>query len=486
MTLLCLAALWLAGFGLLRWLFPQPRGWSLHNIWLFSLAFGAGGGIASCLYFVVLLIAGASTAVLASCIAVFVAVGLILGWSAKHPAPRLDFAAGPAIPRYLKLLFFAAAALALLMFLGAVLYNPHGEEGAWSIFNLRARFLFRAGALWHIAFSTDLNWSHLDYPLLIPGLVALCWKLAGADSIAAPVAIAFLFGLGTVGVLMSTLAALRGRIVALLAGMLLLGTASFVALVASLYGDVPLGFYILSTVVLLCLQDRDPNLLRYSVLAGLMAGLGAWTRNEGLVFAAAVFAARAVALFRSRERSSVLAQLGSMIAGMAAPLAVVAVFKFHVAPPSTLLSVSSSVVIKNAADVGRWIIMLEGLIVAFFNFGRFLIPIILLLGVYWYLIRFRPDPQDRPALTTALIALPITLAVQLVMDVLYEPNLALEIGTSFERILLQLWPAALFVFFLASAPPQLAATERARKTKVAAKAAKPKAPKSGRSIAQSR
>ena len=43
------------------------------------------------------------------------------------------------------------------------------------------------------------------------------------------------------------------------------------------------------------------------------------------------------------------------------------------------------------------------------------------------------------------------------VDVLYVDNLGLEIGTSFERILLQLWPAALLAFFLASAPLQLVA-----------------------------
>jgi hypothetical protein len=47
--------------------------------------------------------------------------------------------------------------------------------------------------------------------------------------------------------------------------------------------------------------------------------------------------------------------------------------------------------------------------------------------------------------------------VQLLMDVLYVDNLGLEIATSFERIMLQLWPAALLAFFLASGPLQLAA-----------------------------
>ena len=109
----------------------------------------------------------------------------------KGTEPR--WAEGPAVPWYLTALFALAIVLAVTMFLGAVVYNPHGEEAAWSIWNLRARFLFRAGAFWRDAFSSDLSWSHPDYPLLLPGLVALCWKLAGQESTDAPIAIAFLF-----------------------------------------------------------------------------------------------------------------------------------------------------------------------------------------------------------------------------------------------------------------------------------------------------
>lgn len=486
MTLLCLAAIWLAGFGLVRWLFPQPLGWSLHNVWLFSLAVGAGAGVASCVYFLALLVAGPSVAVLAAAMVAVVAIALGLGLLTRRKGTQLDWAEGPPVPRYLMLLFLAAAALALTMFLGAVLYNSHGEEGAWSIWNLRARFLVRAGAFWRLAFSNDLNWAHLDYPLLLPGLVALCWKLSREQSTAAPVAIAFLFGLGTVGTLMSALAALRGKAMALLAGMLLLGTASFVALTAALYGDVPLSFYILTTIALLCLQDRHPDDLRFSALAGLMAGFAAWTRNEGMVFAAAVVVARAVALFRFRERAAIFPQLLRLLAGLAAPIAVVIAFKLRVAPPSEYFSVPSAVVLKNLTDIGRWITMLESLVVVLVNFGRFLIPIVLLLGLYWYLVRFRVDPSDRATFATAWIALPITLAVQLVLDVLYEPNLALEIGTSGERSLIQLWPAALLVFFLASRPLQLVAPQQARKAKPAGKSARTKAAKSGRSVAETR
>lgn len=463
MLLLCLAAIWLAGFGLVRWIFPQPLRWSLHNIWLFSLAIGTGAGIASCLYFLTLVLVGPSFAVLASTMGAVFAIALALAFFARKRGTLIDWADGPAVPWYLTALLVLAAALAVTMFLGAVGYNPHGEEGAWSIWNLRARFLFRAGAFWRDAFSSDLSWTHPDYPLLLPGLVALCWKLTGLESNDAPIAIAFLFALGTAGVLISTLGTLRGKTHAWLGGLLLLGTASFVALSAALYGDVPLSFYILATLALLCLQDRHPENLRFTVLAGWMAGFAAWTRNEGIIFVVAVIIARAVSLARSGQRASLVPQLVRLAAGLAAPLAIVISFKLRVGGLGDYPSVPASTILKHLADPARWIVIIEGLVIILINFGRFLIPIVLALALYWYLVRFRVDTRDRGALATAIVALTLTLALQLLMDLLYIDNLGVEIGGSFERILLQLWPAAILTFFLASGPLQLRAPKPQKK-----------------------
>ncbi len=473
MMLLCLAAIWLAGFGLLRWMFPQPLRWSLHNVLLFSLAIGTGAGVASCLYFLTLVSVGPDFAVLAAVEGAAFVVCLALGLLAKSKNPCLEWTEGPAVPWYLTALFALAIALAVTMFLGAVVYNPHGEEAAWSIWNLRARFLFLAGPFWRDAFSTDLSWSHLDYPLLLPGLVALCWKLTGQESSDAPIAIAFLFALGTTGVLVGVLGVLRGKTHALLAAILLTGTASFVALSAALYGDVPLSFYMLATLALLCLQDRYPDDLRFTTVAGLMAGFAAWTRNEGMIFVVALILARAFALARFRGRINVVPQLLRLLAGLAAPLAVVVFFKLRVGGPGDVLSVPAASILKHLADVGRWILTAEGLVIVLFNFGRFLIPIALALALYWYLVRFQVDRRDRAAVATAAIALGLTLAAQLLGDLLLMDNLALEINTSFERILLQLWPAALLMFFLASGPLQLAAPQPQGKVNKEKKANKP-------------
>ena len=475
--LVCLAAIWLTGFGLVRWMFPRPLEWSLHNVLLLSLGIGAGAGIASCLYFLSLVAAGPNLAVMASVTGGAAILALAFGLLSRREGTLLAWAEGPEPPWYLRGLFLLAIALAIVTFLVAVSNNPHGDQGAWSIWNLRARFLFRAGAFWRDAFSNDLDWSHPDYPLLLPGLVALCWKLAG-ESTSAPIAIAFLFALGTAGVLTGVLGVLRGKTQALVGGTLLLGTASFIALSAAEYSDVPLSFYMLATLALLCLQDRHPEDLRFSALAGLMAGFAAWTRNEGLIFLAAVIVARVAAALRFRDRSGPAAlapQMLRLIAGLLLPLAVVIFFKLRVGGASDLWSQKLSVVLQHLADPGRWIMTAQGLVVVLFTLGRFLISIVPVLALYWYLVRFQlQDSRDRAGLATGVLALGLTLAIQLLMDILFVDNLPVEIGTSFERDVLQLWPAGVFLFFLASGPLQLAAAEKTSPgKKVSKKALKP-------------
>jgi hypothetical protein len=477
MLLISLAAICLIGFGLVRGMFPRPIGWSLHNALLLSLGIGAGAGVLSCLYFVALVLAGPNLTLMACVTGAAVVAALAFALLTRRQGTLLEWADGTEVPWYLSGLFLLAIALAAATFLVAVSNNPHGDQGAWSIWNLRARFLFRAGPFWRDAFSNNMSWSHLDYPLLVPGLIALCWELAGEDTTAAPIAIAFLFALGTAGVLIGVLGVLRGKTQALVGGILLLGTSAFIALSAAEYGDVPLSFYILATLALLCLQDRYPDDLRFSALAGLMAGFAAWTRNEGIIFLVAVIVARVLAAIRFRDRPGLPAlapQMLRLIAGLLAPLAVVIFFKLRVGGMGDLFADKPALVLQHLADPARWITTVEGLAVVVFTLGRFLISIVPVLALYWYLVRFQVDARDRAGLTTAGIALGLTLATQMLLDILFVDNLVVEIGTAFERALLQLWPAGVLMLFLAFGPLQLTAPEKtAAKNKTPKKAPKP-------------
>jgi predicted MFS family arabinose efflux permease len=109
---------------LVRTVAPQPLRWSLHNVFLFSLAIGAGAGMASCAYFLALWAAGPNLTVLVWALAAVLMVALVLGFMAKNRTPELKWAESEAVSWYLTALF-ALAAVTLATF---VVYEARRTE----------------------------------------------------------------------------------------------------------------------------------------------------------------------------------------------------------------------------------------------------------------------------------------------------------------------------------------------------------------------
>jgi hypothetical protein len=483
MSLLYLAVFCFAGFCLARAVIPGRLRASVHNALLVSLGAGLGLAIASALYFLCLAVAGPKIEVLAVVESAFVAGAVVLGLKATATRDDLTWKPGAATPVYVTALLIAAGILGLVFFVTHSANKPHGEWDAWAIWNLHARFLYLSGDLWQHAFSSQIAWSHPDYPLLLPGVVALCWTLAGAESTLAPIGVAFIFTFAAAGVLICALGILRGRTQAWIAGALLLGTVEFVEVGAMQYADVPLSFFILATIALLCLQDRYPDDLRFTILAGLTAGFAAWTKNEGQLFVIAVMVARLFAVLRFKAGPALARQFGALAAGLIFPLAVVALFKLKFAPPNDLASARLPDMLHHAGDFSRWFTVIEAFGAEAFFFGQlavqglvvrgFLIPISLILLLYWFLVRFRVDTADRPSVSTASLAVALMLAGDFAVYILLPNDVGWQLNTSLDRIFLQLWPAGLMAFFLAANVPQLSAKAEPEKSKPVRRAAKP-------------
>ena len=222
-----------------------------------GLALGIGVGLSACTYFLWLFFAGASGKTYQICeLAVCAAIGLF-GWALcglwglqggqSHfrrtkigtvPGETGTVPYGPtkigtvpceAIPkrwqRLLILAFVAALALAVVGAVGNYCKEPLGDWDAWTIWNQRARFFFRAGAQWRQAFSPAF--AHTDYPLLLPSSNARLWSYLGRECTWVPWLLGSLFTLATAGILTAGVCRLRSQSQGLLAGLALLGTVSF-------------------------------------------------------------------------------------------------------------------------------------------------------------------------------------------------------------------------------------------------------------------
>ena len=265
--------------------------------------------------------------------------------------------------------FIVALCAALYAAIMRTLTYPHGDGwDAFSIWNLHARFLFRGGANWRDGFTPLVPWSHPDYPLLLPAAVAHFWKYLGRDATAVPAVLGLVFTFSTVGLLYSALSILRGRLAALLGATALLATPSFIEQGTSQYADVPLSFFVLASVALLCIYDkraRDSSQAAHSqgpqgllVLAGLVCAFAGWTKNEGLLFLCAFVLARAICLASDRDsgRSWVahLRPILPLLAVTAPALLLVASFKHFIAPPGDLFSDPSAMLHKLLIPARYW------------------------------------------------------------------------------------------------------------------------------------
>ena len=180
-------------------------------------------------------------------------------------------------------LFAVIATTAVISAIVTYMNAPHGQWDAWAVWNQKARFLYRGDAGWIALLAND--WSNPGHPLLIPTTVARLWAYAGAELTIVPATVAMVFGTAIVATVVGALDASRAR--AWIAGSVLLAAGTFVQQVASQQADVPFAFFLVSTLVVLreatiAVGRNDGEMAGSLLLAGTLAGLAAWTKNEGV------------------------------------------------------------------------------------------------------------------------------------------------------------------------------------------------------------
>jgi hypothetical protein len=208
----------LLGYLIVRVFMPLYRPAAAAQLLYISLGAGLGAGVLSLLFFLVRLLFGTSNLVYSGAEILVLAAAAAGYWFFRDRS--VSGAASPRLRGWLWLLPVATIvclAIAAAVFLDTSAAGPYGNWDAWSLWNLRAKLLSQSDAGWKNAFSPLLNQlagrgaTHGDYPLLLSGYIARCWSLTGTTGdVTAPIAVAGLFSLATVGLLVAGLAVLRG------------------------------------------------------------------------------------------------------------------------------------------------------------------------------------------------------------------------------------------------------------------------------------
>lgn len=447
----------LAVYAMLARLWCRSESAMTSRVLAAALSPGLGIGLASVVYFVLLLlIADHGFAVAADagiwCVAdVWLLAGLLARrGKAPERQARASESAAPVLWRP-ALGVTAAGCLILLGVVGVSFYlhtavNPHGEWDAWAIWNLRARSIARGAPNWAAVFSPALDWSNPDYPLLLPLTVARLWAYSGRESAVVPAVVAMLFCLSSLAVLVVSIGRLRGWSVGLLSGMVLLMARTYVFQSACQCADVPIGFFILVTTCFVATGLRAPQPASALLIAGCAAGLAAWTKNEGLVLLVWVVLVSMVPASRLRK-------LAHAAAGAAAPGSALTVFKLSLAPPNYLLGGQSlSDILAKLVDSSRWTLVMDRLTPLVPRWGAVPGGALASLGLAVALTA----RLDRRAVTYAGAGLGLVLAMLVSYSLVYvitPKPLDWQIATSFDRLFTQLWPTLVWAAFQLSGEP---------------------------------
>lgn len=421
-----------------------------HNLLIrccLSVAFGFG--IISCFFFLWLLVFAASKmfiiiemSFLLCLIAAYSYITRIRSSSISQEK-KVEPAPIAKSDRVISTCFYIIFAASIANFILSTLQRPHGGWDAWVTWNMRARFIFRGGDYWRDGFSYLLGWTHPDYPLLIPAVIARCWKYAGYDTIIIPILLSAIFIFATVGLLFSSVAILHNRSQAFLAGLVLLTVPLFVGYGASQYADMHISLFFLATIVLYFIHDKLlQNRPSFLLLAGMAAAFSAWTKNEGLLFIIAILIARSVVIVPTRGFKIYLKQMLYFTIGLLPVLIIVIYFKKQLAPFSDLLfQQSPQLFMARLLDSTRYLKIISAFIKEPLQFAA---PVLI---IYLLCTGIRIEKEEKTGIATSLIVLSLMLIGYFLLYVFSPRNLDWHLKTSLERLLLQLWPSVVFTYF---------------------------------------
>jgi hypothetical protein len=405
----------------------------LSRAMLWAFAWPVGAGLCSLIFFLF------RRPMFTVEFALLLVLGAIWFWR-RRPGPS-QWNSSQRLPS-LSLLFAVLVGFVVAPLLFIVHQDPHGDWDAFAIWNSHARYLYRDGPAWqtHIR-----NTFHADYPLLVPSMNARVWRYTGQEIPETGGWLGLLFVVSALGVLIATLAELRGVRLAMIIGSVLLATPFFLEYGVLQSADVPLSLYFLSAFALLCLYseraDRESGLL---VLSGFMAGCAGWTKNEGLLFVVAVCVSiLAPVCFNP---SQTLRRFGAFVAGLVPPAVVILLFKVTVVAPNENLSNRHyGELLEKVVTPDRYLTVLSNFAKTLWSFGDWAINPLVPLLVFVGLSAVGGKAIRRFGWLTSASAFVVVLTGYFAVYVIAPSDLQYLLDASNSRLFLQLWPPFLLL-----------------------------------------
>ena len=190
---------------------------------------------------------------------------------------------------------------------------------------------------------------------------------------------------------------------------------------------------------------------------GVVVGLWAWTKNEGLLFLGSIMVTHLMVRVCVREWKVYLRQMLVFATGLAPVLTIILYYKTQLAPPNDLLSsLGSETSLARLADLSRYWLVGKVFAAEMAQFGKGFFSVTFLLASYLFLLGRNGEEKETPDIVAALMTLGTLLVGYFFAYIIIPYELLLSLSTSLIRLFLQLWPSLLLVFFLVVNTPEQA------------------------------
>ena len=108
------------------------------------------------------------------------------------------------------------------------------------------------------------------------------------------------------------------------------------------YSDIPLAFYILSTIILVSLKPLYPAAaIRLMFLGGVTTSCAIWTKNEGLLFCILIILVHFLGAMLIAEWRRSIKEFAGFLLGLLPVLSTLLLFKLKFAPPNDMVNLNS-------------------------------------------------------------------------------------------------------------------------------------------------
>jgi hypothetical protein len=248
--------------------------------------------------------------------------------------------------------------------------------------------------------------------------------------------------------LIAVLKELRGWNTALVAGLIISSSTGFLRLGADQYADVPLSFYFVAVLSLLLLHDLQfPDKSFLFILIGLCAGFCIWTKNEGWLLFISIIFTRLIFQFHTRDFKKSFREWEYFLAGLA-PVLLITLYYHSISPQNDMTS-SPIKSLTQLTELGRYVTVWNSMNRYFVDIGKWnSTSVVLLLALFGLGMGIRIRKTEQIPIANLGLTILVVIAEYFFTYIMTPRDLPWQIGTSMDRLLLQVFPAILLLFFL--------------------------------------